>query len=397
MRRILISGMLILFLFACKDETINHISLPDGAVPIVYCGYIYIHGSVDSVNGNFLLDTGAENLHLDSIFYIDNNFAYENYQNGKINGIGNSFQEAIAIMDTVNFQYNNHSYESSFVLVHNLKIIGGDFIDGIIGLNFFSKKILEVNFLRQFINVHNSIDSVDISGYSMIPIEIIDDRMCVPLKIKANGKVTVEGNFMIDVGSTLSTMTSSIAEKFNFNENIDRKVAYYTKYGGIGGDSYGYDLIADSIFISDFSLCNVNMSYSIDTSGLMASEDFFGILGNNILERFDVIFDFDNNNLYLKPNAEFISPYVFDRLGFSYVDRSKTMGGWIVTGLSKGSPAEKQGLQIDDKIISVNKISVEKISFKTQNDFFKQLDKVEFIINRSGNLIKIKFKLFPLL
>lgn len=215
--------------------------------------------------------------------------------------------------------------------------------------------------------------------------------------MKANDSVSFKGNFMIDMGSSLSTMTSSIAYKFNFDKKIERKVAYYTKYGGVGGYSYGFDFIADSIQISNFTLKNVNMSYSSDTSGLMASDDFYGIIGNNILEKFDVLFDFTNSNLYLKPNKNFKVPFEFDRLGFTYVDRNRTMGGWIVTGLSKNSLAEKNGLLIDDIILSINETPVSEISCQSFNNFLQDIDEAEFVIKRAEQTLSIEFNLAPLI
>jgi hypothetical protein len=301
------------------------------------------------------------------------------------------------IFDTVDFQFNHNIIKTPNVLVHSLKPIGGDIVDGLIGLNYFSQKVLELNYEREYINIHASIDSVDTSGYSIIPMEIIEDRICIPLEIKVKDSLTLKGYFMIDIGSELSTMTSFISQKFNFNSTIERKVAYYNKYGGIGGESNGYDFIADSLYISNFGLAHVNFSYSTDTFGVMTSDAFFGIIGNNILDRFDVLFDFLNNNLYLRPNAKFNVPYEFNCLGFSFVDRNETLRGWIVTGFSKNSMAEKQGLQIDDRIISVNNIPVNKISYKSYDDIFKKNTEVELIIVREGNISVVKFKLVPLL
>ena len=126
-------------------------------------------------------------------------------------------------------------------------------------------------------------------------------KVYIPLTIKINDAATIRGKFMIDTGSPESTLTSSVAKINNLDKNIKRKVRYYTKYGGIGGESSGYEFIADSLQISDYCLANVNMSYSEDSLGLLASEEYVGILGNNILERFNLIFDFRNIRFNLSP------------------------------------------------------------------------------------------------
>lgn len=163
----------IVFLFACKNESANDISIPEGAIPIIYCSYLFIPVSVDSVKGSFLIDTGAGNLHFDSTFFRENTFTYTNLKDVKVWGIGNSFQIATIIKDTVNFQFSNNTFKTRNVVVHTLKPIGGDIVDGLIGLKYFSQKVLEVNYLHQYIKIHSTIDSVNILGYSKLPIETI--------------------------------------------------------------------------------------------------------------------------------------------------------------------------------------------------------------------------------
>ncbi len=393
--RNLILSLSTVVIIACNND--RNSPIPHGAVPIIYCGYILVPVSVDSIKGNFLLDTGAQNVHFDSIFYYSNPFAFNYLKEVKIWGIGNSFQIATLIRDTIFFQLNDESYKTRNIVVHSLKPIGGDFIDGLVGLKFFTNKVLEINYPRQFINIFSTIDSVDISEYSSMPIERQDGQIFVNLKFKLNEKVSFHGKYMVDIGSSLSTITSSAAYNFKFSEAIENKVGYYTKYGGVGGYSAGFDFIADSLSISNFFLKNVNMSYSTDTAGLMASEDFYGIIGNNILERFDVIFDFNNDSLYLKPNKKFKEPYQFDKLGFTYVNRHKTKGGWVVTGLSNNSQAEIKGLLIDDIIVSVNDTPVEKIPYPYFNDFFKKVDEVKLVVNRAGKTLEIEFDIAPMI
>lgn len=406
MRKLFFLSILIILFISCKnssDKLNNNFAstdtlvIPKNAIPIVYNGYVLVQGNIDSVKGSFLIDTGADLLCIDSIFQITNNLIHYNYQNSKISGIGNSYQKITKISDSVNFSLGNLRYRTYNVPVINMKSIGGDLIDGLIGTDFFMHNVLEINYAKEYINIYNDIDSVDISDYKIAAIKYIDNHFCVPLSVKINDSVTIKGNFFIDTGMPMSTLTSSVAEKHNLKEKIEHKVSYYTKYGGIGGESDGYDFIADSIQISDYCLENAVMSFSIDKSGLLANEKYMGILGNNILERFDLIFDFKNSNLYLKPNENYNTPFIPDKLGFFYVDRYKTMGGWIVTGLYENSNAEKQGLRIDDKIISVNEIPVEKISYKDQKNNFAKLDKVKLVIKRIGESKNIEFKLPPFL
>ena len=242
-----------------------------------------------------------------------------------------------------------------------------------------------------------SIDSVDVSDYFKIKIEKRGNRLFIPMKVNINDTLLIAGNYQLDFGAggTIA-ITSSAANKYNLIDNIEKKIPFYTKYGGVGGESSSYSFRAKSIQIGDYVLNNVTMGFSADKSGALASDEHFGLLGNSIYERFTVLIDFLNNDLYLKPNSKFEEPFKFSKLGFSYVDRNQTLDAWIVTGFYRGSNAEKQGLKTDDRIIAVNGISIHDISYESQKGFFKELSNIVLTINRNDEILDISFDLEPI-
>nr|NQU89107.1 aspartyl protease family protein [Bacteroidota bacterium] len=137
MRNILILILVCSLLFInniLKSQESEQIALPDGAIPIVARGHMYIQGSADNVAMNFVFDTGASGLYYDTTFYSCNNFEYENLANAKLPGAGSTPQDVIVILDTVEFSFGEQLYQTTRVPVLKLKSILGDFSDGIIGL-----------------------------------------------------------------------------------------------------------------------------------------------------------------------------------------------------------------------------------------------------------------------
>jgi len=122
-----------------------------------------------------------------------------------------------------------------------------------------------------------------------------------------------------------------------------------------------------------------------------------GIIGNKIFERFNVYIDFINNNLYLKPNNKFGNPFEASRLGFDYTDRTQTLKSWVVTGFHANTPAQKSGLMVDDRIIAVNDVSVEEISYHQQDSLFSNLSEVSLKVKRNNELLSFSFSLKPVL
>jgi PDZ domain-containing protein len=397
MSKKLLSGLfiaLILSIVACTDNKTDKAEIPEGAIPIVYRGHLYVIGSADSTEGNFVFDTGASNLYYDSIYYAGGDFKYSNFWNAKLPGAGKTPQDVIVIADSVNFRFGNNLYQTKNIPVLHLKPILGDFADGIFGMEYFSHSVLEINYKNEFMRIFPTIDSVDVSQYCKIDLIKKDNRLYIPLKVKINDTLLIEGEFQLDLGSggTIA-FTSSTTTKFQLLETVGLKTHYFTKYGGVGGESSRYDFMANSLKIGDFILDNVTMNFHLDKSGAMASDKHFGLLGNKIYERFNVYIDFTDNAIYLKPNKNFREAFEFSRLGFTYVDRSQTLKSWIVTGLYTGSDAEINGLKIDDKILSVNEISVDSISYESQEKFFADLNKVKLKIDRNSVFREIEFSL----
>ncbi len=389
--------VIIILFFVFNDSFSQDITknpyLPDSIPIIYYKNHVYLKGKVDGVPGIFVFDSGASNLYLDSTYYHKNNFSYKNKTYGILPGTGTKPQKVIVILDTVNFLFQKNHYKTRIVPVLNSKSILGDISDGIIGWEYFSDKILEINYEKGYLKIHRNVSHVNLSGFTKIKMIQNNKRFFIPLEIQISDTIRIEGIFLLDLGSGNEiTINSPLAQKFKFDSIIKNKTKYYIKYGGVGGESSGYSFIADSLLMGDFSFNNVTMDYSSNRTGALSSDDFAGLLGNGILERFDVLIDFKGSYLYLKPNTFYSAKFEFPKLGFIYVDRHKTLGYWIVSGLYENSIAEKSGLKIDDKIISINNIPVSQIKYEEQENLLDPSNLLNLQIMRGEKMIKIELR-----
>ncbi len=372
-------------------------NIPKNAFPIVYRNHIYIKGEAEGVKGNFVFDTGALGFYYDSTYFANNSFPYTNFFTAYLSGAGNSAQKVEVIKDTINLIFDNNVYRTNDVPIIQLKPIIGDFADGILGMEYFYQSVMEINSENGYMRLFQSIDSVDVSAYCRIELIKKDNRLLIPLKIRVNETLTIAGVCMLDFGKGSSlSITSSAANKYRLHENIAKKTLYYTKYGGVGGESSHYEFMSASVQIGDFVLNNVTMEYSLNKRGALASDKYLGVLGNDIYERFNVLIDFLNNDFYIKPNSKYEEPFEFSKLGFTYADRSQTMNAWIVKGLYRGANAENQGLKIDDRIVEVNGKSVNQINYESQKGFFNKLSNVVLTIKRNDVKKDIKINLEPI-
>lgn len=389
---------LIAVLFFSNQNREKEYKIPKGAFPIKYHGHLYIEGEINGIKGNYVFDTGASNLYIDSTHYANNNFKHDNTFVAYLPGAGNSRQKVNVIKDPVEIIFGHNLYKTTTVPIFQLKPILGDIADGIIGINYFKNKILEINYEKEYMQIHSSIDSLDLRKWTKIKLTLKNNQLYLPAETVINDSIKISGNYILDLGSGGSVcLTSSIAKKYNLNHNIKNKAAFFTKYGGVGGESSNYDFFAQQLKIGNFYFDNVLMNYSTDSAGALASERYLGLLGNEIFEKFHIIIDFINQDLYLKPNKSFDKKFKSPKLGFSYVNRCQTLDSWIVRGLFASSNAEKSGLRIDDRIISVNGINVKEIDLEKEYSMFKNLDEITLGIKRNEKLIEMNFSIGPII
>ena len=215
----------ILSLISCKQKKENDI--PKGAFSIIYAGHLYINGEIDSIKGNFVFDTGAFNLYFDSTFYANNGFDYAKTSIACVPGAGIRTQKVISIEDTVEFYFNKFHYKTTIVPILQLKPILGDFIDGILGMDYFNNRILEINYEKEYMKIFSNIDSVNLQGWSKIKLTKRDNKFYLPLEVVINDTISISGEYLLDFGSggTIS-LTSKIAKKYTLKDIIQNKVEY---------------------------------------------------------------------------------------------------------------------------------------------------------------------------
>ena len=113
-----------------------------------------------------------------------------------------------------------------------------------------------------------------------------------------------------------------------------------------------------------------------------------GIVGNDLLRRFNVILNYGKGDIHITPNTHYSD--VFD-YSYSGIELYLLNGVIIVGDVAKGSPAEAVGLKEGDEVIAINKnllhnLNAYKIALQAPNQ------KIKIIIRREGEMREFEFK-----
>lgn len=354
------------------------------SIPMKYDGHINLDVNVEKkIRGNFVFDTGWNGITLDSLFCEKNCLSF-NTSEIELGGIGNSRSTFQLITDTIHFQFSNkeNAFTTKCTMI-NLKNIIGPKIDGISGIQTFANKIYKIDYESQNIVFVDSIN-----GYNLVNAKFEGGFIYIDLSIILKNKNAIKGWFLIDTGSDQTILNSHLLITDGIHNAIGKK-KFFAK-GGIGGDSNGYFLPVEEINIGKYNIKNVITTVSSDTLGMLANTDFMGIIGNDILDDFHIIFDHQKEKIWVKPNKNFNKNKKKLFRGVSFYDNGEK---WVVAGIVEDSEAYKLGVRMNDQILKINNILVGQIDLNKFVDKLKANDVLNLRIKRDGEEKEIIFKL----
>jgi len=125
--------------------------------------------------------------------------------------------------------------------------------------------------------------------------------------------------------------------------------------GGFGGTFSSTLCRMKSFAIGPYEWKDPIVILSQATTGGLASEDYAGNIGNQILERFKVTFDYDRRAVYLQPGQRYTRRDRFTMAGFQL---AKLGDRYEATQVLPGSAADKGGLEPGDRVLTIDRQAV---------------------------------------
>lgn len=356
---------------------------------ILYYSHLYLESRINGKTARLVFDTGSPYTCVDSIFVADSNLQYNRVVEGRMGGAGNNQQTVRVILNELTYTVSDQEYVSNISPIIQLKPIVGDYADGILGIDNMGEKVITIDYVGEQMAFEDQLGSTE--GYTSIPIRYGNNRIYVPLTIAISEGKIIEGEGLMDLGSSGSVELTSVVVQEYALKDITPQIRFSTAVGGIGGEASGSYFRAKSASVGGFTLNDIVMGLSFNTGGAFASKEYIGIVGNDFWERFDMIIDLPGERLFLRPNTKFNDPFDSPVRGFSYTDRSRTLGYWVVNSLSEESNAEKAGLRNGDHIMAVNGRDVKGISLEERKHFFDGMTGITLTIQRDTETIAIAF------
>jgi hypothetical protein len=394
---------------------------------------VFIPVELNGVKLTFLLDTGIEETILFSLDEADQ-VSLENIQKIKFRGFGinepfeglKSSKNKLKIKNLIDVNHDVYVVLDQDI---NISSSVGIPVNGIIGYHFFKNNCINIDYASKKVIVYNDVNSISskkLNKFEKVPIQILDSKPYIVSSVQSiENDNYIDAKLLIDSGNSDSVWLFA-----NQNNSIKKSNITIDDFLGKGfsGNVYGKRGRINSLKINGFEFKNSIAAFpdSINTSNLELVKDRLGSVGGEILKRFNVIFDYPTQNLYLAKNSNFNAEFNYNMSGIeiqheglqwvqefftdSPVVQYKTYDingddtaqklktkfslkpSYTILSIRNNSPAEASGLRQGDTIIRINHKYAYNLSLAEINELLKSEEDKEINIEIERNNQKLNFK-----
>ena len=344
-------------------------------------------GTPDTLN--FILDTGSSGISLDSTTASSLGFVPEE-SDINIRGIAGVRKAKFLyakqlklnelIVDSLNFHINDYEF---------LSYVYGARIDGVIGYSLLSRYILKIDYDDQEMTIcSQGTIKYPRGGHLLRPF--IRTLPVHSAQLKDHRRI--RSRFLFDIGAGLSLVLS---KEFETDSSVMRKKRkrFPIEAHGVGGKLGMEMTLVKDFRLGPYRFRNVPTMIFEDEFNVTSYPYLGGLIGNQILKRFNLIINYQRREIHLKPNSLYREPFEYSYSGMElyYVD-----GNIVVGSIIKASPAAIAGIEKGDIVIAVdNNANQNFTQYKKALTSAKK--RVRLIIRRDEKLMEIEVKLMSLL
>lgn len=338
---------------------------------------------------NFILDTGSGGISLDSTTVEE--FGLKPTPSdltilgiAGIRKVSFLYNQKLRLpgltIDSLNFHVNNYDILTS---------VYGEKVDGIIGYAVLNRYIFMINYDSLRISIYsNGRFKYPRGGWLYEPVL----RTLPVQNARIKDAVSTNSRFLFDIGAGLCLMLNKdFVEDSNFLNK--KRVLYAKEAEGVGGKIDMNMTVIKEVRLGPYRFRNVPVFIFNDTFNLTSYPYLSGIIGNDLLRRFNMILNYAKREFYFLPNSHYIEgfDYAYSGLELYMVDGKIVLGDVAIK-----SPAALAGLKEGDEVIGINNAINQSLQVLKQA-LQGQGDKIRIIIRRDGELMEFSFKVKSIL
>lgn len=174
-------------------------------------------------------------------------------------------------------------------------------VDGILGKQFFDQFVVEIDYARRFLNVYDRSSYKYAGSGKDIPLEIGEQHIFARAQIKAAGRASLTGRFLLDTGSVQAV---SLLKPFMKEHRLLPSTEGMTSLPacGLGGHEKERSWIGtlEALQLGEFKIDAPVTEFRLADP----NTDADGVIGGAVFRRFKVIFDYSRRRMILEPRSD---------------------------------------------------------------------------------------------
>ena len=227
-------------------------------------------------------------------------------------------------------------------------------VDGLLGYDLLSRFVVEIDYVARQVTIVEPSRFRYVGQGDTIPLEIVRGNILVPADLTLPNGSTTLGTFLIDTAwRTSLTLTSPFVATRNLLTTTPKTIDAVTGMG-IGGATVDTIGRMPRLKLGQYAIENFVADFSHAKAGVLSQGDFAGVIGAEVLRRFNLIFDYPRGRMIIEPNAMFRAPYEFDMSGLFLTSEGGSSQGFKVYSTIQGSPAAEAGIREGDVIEAID-------------------------------------------
>lgn len=267
----------------------------------------------------------------------------------------------------------------------------GSEVHGILGYELFSRFVIKIDYEAKMMTLLLPQKFKPSRKYARLPITVEDTKPYYVAELQINDTTSMSAKLMIDTGAShglfLDTQSSDKVV-------IPRKNISCTIGKGLGGLITGRLARIRNLRVGRYSISNMIASFPdpnsyVDTlrTGHLVYRN--GSIGGEVLSRFEVVFDFPREKVYLKSNHSFRKKSYYNMSGLTLKAAGSQLHDFVVVEVRENSSAFTVGIKVGDKIFSINNALTSEMDLSEVNSYFnsKPGKRLEMKIIRGAELL----------
>lgn len=387
--KILISG--ILFFLCTTAKTAE--TKPLVRIPFKTSGahtYINVRLNNSEKEFCFVFDTGAGSTVLDKQILNDVSITIAS-EKEKMETSVNVVETDISLNN--NISVNGFDLSGVKLYIEDLSRLNtgpnGEKIAGAIGFELLKNYVSFINYQDNYIELYAP-ETTIYSNAEVLPIFLYEDQLpAFRAIITTESGQNLPVNLVFDSGAGFTaSLSSNFIKKHSLEQDLKTKVKVPVIGGAASSASFNYLSSLSQLNIGSFQFAQVPVNFSTSTSGAMSQETIDGVIGMDLVKRFNVVFDYTNKTMKLIPNKNIDAPFNFNLTGLSFRAKDNQI---VISNVMNDSPAAKAGIVTGDIVVNIDEKEFSSID-ALKGYLAGSYSKKTFLIKRNGETLKVSVR-----